>query len=103
MLNKVHERGPLHLHRLAMSVIKCQDKVEEVGLAEIGGRLLLKMSSWQSYSTEDTTGRDSFSIISFWFEVFFQNFKFKQKLFSTVNYINYIQFIILIFVIYWTI
>lgn len=59
MLNKVHKRSPLHLHRLAVSVIERQDKVEEVGLAEIWGRLLLKVSSWQSYSTEDTTGRDS--------------------------------------------
>lgn len=58
MLNKVHKRSPLHLHRLAVSVIQGQDKVEEVGLAEIWGWLLLKMSSGQSYSTEDTTGRD---------------------------------------------
>lgn len=35
MLNKVHKRSPLHLHRLAVSVIERQDKVEEVGLAEI--------------------------------------------------------------------
>lgn len=59
MLNKVHKRSPLHLHRLAVSVIERQDKVEEVGLAEIWGRLLLKVSSWQSYSTVDTTERDS--------------------------------------------
>ena len=45
MLNKVHKCSPLHLHRLAVSVIERQDKVEEVGLAEIGRRLLLKMSS----------------------------------------------------------
>lgn len=45
MLNKVHKRSPLHLYRLAVSVIECQDKVEEVGLAEIGGWLLLKMGS----------------------------------------------------------
>lgn len=45
MLNKVHKRSPLHLHRLAVSVVEGQDKVEEVGLAEIRGRLLLKMSS----------------------------------------------------------
>lgn len=59
MLNKVHKRCPLHLHRLAMSVIECQDKVEEVGLAEVGGGLLLEMSSGKSDSTENTTGKDS--------------------------------------------
>lgn len=59
MFNKVHKGSPLHLHRLAVSVVERQDKVEEVGLAEIRGRLLLKMSSGQSYSTGDTTGRDS--------------------------------------------
>lgn len=61
MLNKVHKRSPLHLHRLAVSVIERQDKVEEVGLAEIGGRLLLKMSSGQSYSTENTTETEKVS------------------------------------------
>lgn len=59
MFDKVHKRRPLHLHRLAVPVVQRQDKVEEVGLAEIRGRLLLKVSSRQGNSTEDTAGRDS--------------------------------------------
>lgn len=56
MLNKVHEGGPLHLHRLPVSVVERQDEVEEVGLAEIGGRLLLEVSSRQGDATEDRRG-----------------------------------------------
>ena len=53
VLDKVHEGGPLHLHRLAVSVVERQDEVEEVGLAEVGGRLLLEVSPRQGDSTED--------------------------------------------------
>lgn len=53
VLNEVNKRGPLHLHRLAVSVVERQDKVEKVGLAEVRGRLLLKMGPGQSDPTED--------------------------------------------------
>ena len=53
VLNKVDKRGPLHLHRLAVPVVQRQDKVEKVGLAEVGGRLFLKMSPGESDPTED--------------------------------------------------
>lgn len=53
MLNEVDKRGPLHLHGLAVPVIERQDKVEKVGLAEVRGRLLLKMGPGQSDPTED--------------------------------------------------
>lgn len=53
MLNKVHKGSSLHFHRLAVSVIQSQDKVEEVGLAEVGRRLFLEVSSGQSDSTVD--------------------------------------------------
>lgn len=53
VLNKVDKRGPLHLHRLAVPVVERQDEVEKVGLAEVRGRLLLKMGPGQSDPTED--------------------------------------------------
>lgn len=53
VLNEVNKRGPLHLHRLAVPVVERQDEVEEVGLAEVRGRLLLKMGPGQSDPTED--------------------------------------------------
>lgn len=55
VLNEVNERRPLHLHGLPVSVVERQDKVEKVGLAEVGGRLLLKVSPRQGDPAGDTT------------------------------------------------
>ncbi|TNN64290.1 hypothetical protein EYF80_025541 [Liparis tanakae] len=53
------EVGPLDLHRLTLPVVQSQDEVEEVGLAQVGGRLLLKVSPGQTHSTADTHARMS--------------------------------------------
>lgn len=53
-LHKAHERGPLDLHGLPLSVIQRQHEVEEVGFAQVGRRLLLKMSPGQTHSTAAT-------------------------------------------------
>lgn len=52
--DEVHEARPLDLHRLALPVVQSQDEVEEVGLPQVGGRLLLKVSPSQTHSTADT-------------------------------------------------
>ncbi len=44
-LHKVDVGGPLYLHRLTLSVVQRQHEVEEVGLPQVGRRLLLKVSS----------------------------------------------------------
>lgn len=54
LLDEVHEVGPLDLHRLTLAVVQSQDEVEEVGLPQVGGRLLLKVSPGQAHSTADT-------------------------------------------------
>lgn len=54
LLHKINEGGSLDLHGLTLSVVQSQHKVEEVGLAQIGRRLLLKVSSGQGHSTGDT-------------------------------------------------
>ena len=53
-LDEVHEVGPLDLHRLALPVVQSQDEVEEVGLPQVGGRLLLEVSPGQTHSAADT-------------------------------------------------
>lgn len=53
-LDEVHEVGPLDFHRLTLPVVQSQDEVEEVGLAQVGGRLLLKVRPGQTNSTADT-------------------------------------------------
>lgn len=58
-LDEVHEVGPLDLHRLTLPVIQSQNEVEEVGLPQVGGRLLLKVSPGQTHSTADTQARMS--------------------------------------------
>lgn len=61
MLHEVDKSRPLHLHGLPVPVVERQDEVEKVGLAEIGGRLLLKVSPRQGDPAGDTTGRGSSS------------------------------------------
>lgn len=56
MLHKVHKGSPLHLYRLSVSVIECQDEVEEVGLAQVRGWLLLKVGPGESYTTVEMRG-----------------------------------------------
>lgn len=56
MLHKVHKGSPLHLYRLSVSVIECQDKMEEVGLAQVRGGLLLKVGPGERYTTVEMRG-----------------------------------------------
>lgn len=58
-LNKVHESRPLDLHGLALSVVQRQDKVEEVGLAQVGGRLLLEVCPRETHAAADTSATKS--------------------------------------------
>lgn len=44
-LHKVHIGGAFDLHRLALPVVQRQHEVEEVGLPQIGRRLLLEVST----------------------------------------------------------
>lgn len=53
-LDEVDEVGPLDLHRLTLPVVQSQHEVEEIGFAQVRGRLLLKMSPGQTHSTADT-------------------------------------------------
>lgn len=53
-LDEIHEVGPLDLHRLTLPVVQSQDEVEKVGLAQVRGRLLLKVSPGQTHSAADT-------------------------------------------------
>ena len=53
-LDEVHEVGPLDLHRLTLPVVQGQHEVEEVGFAQVRGRLLLKVSPGQTHPTADT-------------------------------------------------
>lgn len=73
MLNKVDKRGPLHLHRLAMPVVERQDKVEKVGLAEVWGRLFLKMSPGERNPTEDAERKRRSASASKAFQDFYFN------------------------------
>lgn len=54
LLDKVHEVGPLDLHRLTLAVVQSQDEVEEVGLAQVGRRLLLEVSPGQTHAAAET-------------------------------------------------
>lgn len=56
VLHKVHKGSPLHLYRLSVSVIECQDKMEEVGLAQVRGGLLLKVGPGERYTTVEMRG-----------------------------------------------
>lgn len=57
LLDKVHEVGPLDLHRLTLAVVQSQDEVEEVGLAQVGGWLLLEMRAGQTHAAAGTEAR----------------------------------------------
>lgn len=52
---KVHKSCPLYFHRLPLSVVESQNKVEEIGFPQVGGWLLFKVSSGQSYSAVEET------------------------------------------------
>ena len=45
LLDKSNEGRPLHLHGLAGPVVHGDDEVEKVRFPQVGGRLLLKVSS----------------------------------------------------------
>lgn len=45
LFNKVHELRALYLHRLSVSVVQRDHKVEEVALSQIVGGLLLEMGT----------------------------------------------------------
>lgn len=47
-LHKVNVGCPLDFHRLPLPIVQRQHKVEEVGFAQVGGRLLLVVSSGQT-------------------------------------------------------
>lgn len=53
LLDEVHEVGPLDLHRLTLAVVESQDEVEEVGLAQVGRRLLLEVSPRQTHAAAE--------------------------------------------------
>lgn len=77
LLDEVHEVGPLDLHGLTLPVVQSQDEVEEVGLPQVGGRLLLKVSPGQTHSTADTQALDE-SVLGKVGKV--ESFTFVQKL-----------------------
>lgn len=52
---KVHKSCPLYFHRLSLSVVESQNKVKEIGFPQVGGWLLFKVSSGQSYSAVEET------------------------------------------------
>jgi len=66
LLNETQERGPLDLHGLALAVVQGQHEVEEVGLPQVRGRLLLKVSPGQTHSTageaQERAGRTHISL-----------------------------------------
>lgn len=51
------ERGPLYLHRLTSPVIQGDHKVEEVGLAQITGWLLLEVGPSNSNAETENGNR----------------------------------------------
>lgn len=55
LLHKVNEGGSLYLHGLTLSVVQSQHEVEEVGLAEVGGRLLLEVCPGETHAAADTS------------------------------------------------
>lgn len=67
-LHKVDVGRPLDLHGLTLTVVQRQHEVEEVGLPQVGGRLLLKVSSGQTHTaaththTHKQTGRSVSSL-----------------------------------------
>lgn len=50
-LHKVDVGGPLDLDWLALPIVQRQDKVEKVGLPQVGGGLLFIMSPGQANAT----------------------------------------------------
>lgn len=52
---KVHKSCPLYFHRLPLSVVESQNKVKEIGFPQVGGWLLFKVGSGQSYSAVEET------------------------------------------------
>lgn len=54
--HKVHIGGALDLYRLSLPVVQRQHKVEEVGLPQVGRRLLLKVSASQTHPAGRWTG-----------------------------------------------
>ena len=53
-LDEGDEGGPLDLDGLTRSVVEGDDEVEEVGLPQVGGRLLLEVSSSDARSNAET-------------------------------------------------
>lgn len=62
MLNEVNEGCPFDFHWLSMAVVEGQNKMEEVGLSQVGRRLFLKVGTRQSYSTVDTITLHEFTL-----------------------------------------
>lgn len=82
-LDEIHEVGPLDLHRLTLPVVQSQHEVEKVGLAQVRGRLLLKVSPGQTHSTADTqagASRCQIRSISVWDFFFFKVQERKEEL-----------------------
>lgn len=52
---KVHKSCPLYFHGLPLSVVESQNKVKEIGFPQVGGWLLFKVGSGQSYSAVEET------------------------------------------------
>lgn len=50
VFHEVDKRRPLDLHGLPLSVVERQDEVEEIGLPQVGGRLLFEMGSRESHT-----------------------------------------------------
>lgn len=53
--HKVDKCGSFYFHWLTLSVVQSQDEVKEVGLAEVGGRLLLEVRPSKTHSAADTS------------------------------------------------
>lgn len=54
LFDEIDEGGSLYFHRLTLPVVQCQDEVEEVGLAKVGGRLFLEVCPSETHSAADT-------------------------------------------------
>jgi len=52
---KVHKSRPLYFHGLPLSVVERQNEVKEIGFPQVGGWLLFKVSSGQSYAAVEET------------------------------------------------
>lgn len=56
-LHEVHKSGPFDLHRLPLPVVERQHEVEEIGLPEVGGRLLLEVRPRQPHAAAGGKGQ----------------------------------------------